>query len=129
MRFLQGRDPSLAMRIAGRAFLPEGPRFASLDADSGDGDERSGGRSARSASTTAPRHLASLYVDDLADVIRDGIDPRFELSRYGEQLAAERRHASIRSPTRSTRPPTLVDALLDEIARELRRAPPPDWSA
>src|SRR6478736_629966 len=31
IRFLQGHDPSLAMRIGGRAFLPEGPRFASLD--------------------------------------------------------------------------------------------------
>ena len=32
VRFLQGHDASLAMRIAGRAFLPEGPRFAALDA-------------------------------------------------------------------------------------------------
>ena len=39
VRFLQGHDPSLAMRIAGRAFLPEGPRFASLDAESGDGED------------------------------------------------------------------------------------------
>ncbi len=29
--FLQGRDPSLARRIARRDFLPEGPRFAALD--------------------------------------------------------------------------------------------------
>ena len=29
--FLQGRDPTLAHRINARAFLPEGPRFASLD--------------------------------------------------------------------------------------------------
>src|SRR4029434_11186731 len=28
IRFLQRRDPSLAFRIVGRAFLPEGPRFA-----------------------------------------------------------------------------------------------------
>ncbi len=27
--FLQGRDPTLAHRIVGRTFLPEGPRFAS----------------------------------------------------------------------------------------------------
>ena len=32
VRFLQGRDPGLAMRIAGRQFLPEGPRFAALSA-------------------------------------------------------------------------------------------------
>src|SRR5262245_1904204 len=30
VRFLQGRDPGLALRIAGRAFLPEGPRFAAI---------------------------------------------------------------------------------------------------
>ena len=30
IRFLQGRDPSLALRIVGREFLPEGPRFAQL---------------------------------------------------------------------------------------------------
>src|SRR5690349_660640 len=29
--FLQGRDPTLGNRIAGRAFLPEGRRFGSLD--------------------------------------------------------------------------------------------------
>lgn len=29
--FLQGRDPSVGHRICGRNFLPEGPRFASLD--------------------------------------------------------------------------------------------------
>src|SRR5262249_31632866 len=31
IRFLQGRDASLAHRIASRHYLPEGPRFASLD--------------------------------------------------------------------------------------------------
>ena len=29
--FLQGRDPSIGHRICGRNFLPEGPRFDSLD--------------------------------------------------------------------------------------------------
>ncbi|MFM8636921.1 MAG: radical SAM protein, partial [Betaproteobacteria bacterium] len=30
--FLQGRDPTLAHRINARSYLPEGPRFATLDA-------------------------------------------------------------------------------------------------
>src|SRR3954470_19482768 len=30
VRFLQGRDPGLALRIAGRTFLPEGARFAGI---------------------------------------------------------------------------------------------------
>ena len=36
IRFLQGRDPSTALRIVGRQFLPEGPRFAHLAAAGGD---------------------------------------------------------------------------------------------
>ena len=38
--FLQGKDSTLSHRIAGRGFLPEGPRFAALDAydDSESGD-------------------------------------------------------------------------------------------
>jgi radical SAM superfamily enzyme YgiQ (UPF0313 family) len=33
------------------------------------------------------RHLATLYLNDLADVLRDAIDPRFEFVRYAESLA------------------------------------------
>ena len=33
------------------------------------------------------RHLATLYLNDLADVLRDAIDNRFEFVRYGESLA------------------------------------------
>src|SRR5687767_12980129 len=31
IRFLQGRDPALALRIVGRTWLPEGPRFAAIE--------------------------------------------------------------------------------------------------
>ncbi len=31
IRFLQGRDPTLAHRIASRRYLPEGRRFTTLD--------------------------------------------------------------------------------------------------
>ena len=34
------------------------------------------------------RHLATLYLNDIADVLRDAVDPRFEFVRYAEQLAA-----------------------------------------
>jgi radical SAM superfamily enzyme YgiQ (UPF0313 family) len=127
VRFLQGRDPSLAMRIAGRAFLPEGPRFAALDGGpaGGDGDDLLGWAFGELGVTDRARHLASLFVDDLADVIRDGVDPRFELSRYGEKLAAS---ASRFDPLADAlaAPPTLVDRLLDELARDRLRAHAPD---
>src|SRR6185312_13205407 len=56
---------------------------------------------------------------------RDGVDPRFELSRYGERLAAS---APSFEPLRDALegPATLVDTMLDEIARELVAAERPD---
>ena len=83
LRFLQGNDPSLALRIVGRSFLPEGPRFASLSAPAPEGDDPDALHWAfgELGVTDRARHLASLFIDDLADVIRDGIDPRFELCR------------------------------------------------
>ena len=86
--FLQGRDPTLAHRIANRAFLPEGPRFASLDAyyDPDGGDPLAWAFGALGVQDKA-RHLATLYLNDLADVLREAGDPRFEFVRYAESLA------------------------------------------
>ncbi|HEX4452474.1 MAG TPA: radical SAM protein [Kofleriaceae bacterium] len=111
--FLQGRDPALAMRIATRAFLPEGPRFAAID-------QGPGLQWAFGALGVADRgkHLASLYIDDVADVIKLGIQPHFELARYGEQLAASAPSFDALADELEGEP-TLVDATLDELAREL----------
>jgi hypothetical protein len=38
------------------------------------------------------RHLATLYLNDLADVLRDAVDPRFEFVRYAESLAQQPAH-------------------------------------
>ena len=138
VRFLQGRDPSLALRIVGRAFLPEGPRFAALHAseDGAAGAEPGAGADAPGddplawafgALGTADRakHLASLYIDDLADLVREGIDPEFELARYGERLAAS---APSFDPLREALEgePSVVDQLLDALAADLVARHRPD---
>jgi tRNA A37 methylthiotransferase MiaB len=86
--FLQGRDSTLAHRIVNRSFLPEGPRFNSLDVyiDEDDGDPLAWAFGALGLNDRA-KHLATLYLNDLADVLRDGIDSRFEFVRYAESLA------------------------------------------
>ena len=86
--FLQGRDSTLAHRICGRHFLPEGPRFAALDVyvDEDGGDPLAWAFGALGAQDRA-RHLATLYLNDLADVLREAADPRFEFVRYAESLA------------------------------------------
>jgi hypothetical protein len=86
--FLQGRDSTLAHRINSRTLLPEGPRFASLDSY----EEEEGGDSLAWAfgalgSQDRARHLATLYLNDLSDVLRDAVDERFEFVRYAEALA------------------------------------------
>ena len=88
LAFLQGRDSTLAHRIASRAFLPEGPRFASLDVyvDDEGGDPLAWAFGALGVQDKA-RHLATLYLNDLADVLRDAVDARFEFVRYAESLA------------------------------------------
>ncbi len=123
VRFLQGGDPSLALRIAGRAFLPEGPRFAVLRDGDDEGETLAWAFGELGVHDRA-KYLASLYVDDLADVARDGVDARFELSRYGESLAASApTFDSLREALDA--PPTLIDTWLDEIATALvaRHAP------
>ncbi|HWB74648.1 MAG TPA: hypothetical protein VG755_06825, partial [Nannocystaceae bacterium] len=117
IRFLQGKDPTLALRIVGRDFLPEGPRFAALASDSDDDDTLAWAFGALGLVDRA-KHLASLYVDDLADAIKHGVDPHFELSRYGEKLGAsaatfDALHGAL------AQPPTLVDDELAAITRAL----------
>ncbi|WP_374266286.1 radical SAM protein [Zoogloea sp.] len=123
--FLQGRDPTLAHRIASRAFLPEGPRFASLDVyyDPDGGDPLAWAFGALGVQDKA-RHLATLYLNDLADVLREAADPRFEFVRYAESLAmAQPTFAPLAAALAA--PPTLVDETLAGLALDAvaRHAP------
>jgi radical SAM superfamily enzyme YgiQ (UPF0313 family) len=120
--FLQGRDPALAMRLATRTFVPEGPRFAAIARA---GDDPLHWAFGKLGVADRGKHLASLYIDDLADAVRDGIQPHFELSRYGERLAASAAtFDALRAELEAE--PTIVDATLDDIARELLAEHRPD---
>jgi hypothetical protein len=88
LAFLQGKDSTLSHRIAGRGFLPEGPRFTALDAyDDGESADPLAWAFGALGQQDRARHLATLYLNDLADVLRDAVDSRFEFVRYGESLA------------------------------------------
>ena len=121
IRFLQGKDPSLATRIAGHGFLPEGPRFRALDnyADPQDpdgGDPLAWAFGALGVQDRA-RHLATLYLDDLADVVRDAADPRFAFVRYAESLASSQPSFTPLAEALAAAP-TLVDRVLAELVAE-----------
>jgi hypothetical protein len=118
--FLQGRAPDLAARIAAGRWLPHGPRFTVLR------DLRAVGLDPkRSDPDLYPLLLASLYLDDLADVVREGVDPRFGLSRYAERLTATA--PSFAALDRALRkPPNLIDRTIAEIVETTLERERPD---
>lgn len=76
--FLQGHNPTLAHLICKRNFLPEAGRFAQLD-DLAHGFGTMGKQD-------KAKHLATMYLEDLSDLIQECIDPHFGFSRYAERL-------------------------------------------
>lgn len=117
--FLQGRDATLAHRIAARELLPEGPRFAALevyvDAALGEegGDPLAWAFGALGVQDKA-RHLATLYLNDLADVLRDAVDERFAFVRYAESLASSQPSFDPMATALAAKP-TLIDELLHTL--------------
>jgi len=88
IRFLQGKDPSLSLRIAKRNFLPEGPQFESLEQMEEMNAEVLEQAFGQLGVQDKAKYLATLFINDIAEVITEGIDPHFEVSRYAERLAA-----------------------------------------
>ena len=76
--FLQGKRPTLAHLICKRDFLPEASRFAQLD----DLHWAFGSMGTQDLA----KHLATLYLEDLSDLIKETLDEHFGFSRYAERL-------------------------------------------
>lgn len=76
--FLQDKNPTLSYHIAEGDFLPEASRFEQLD----DLVWAFGTLGVRDKA----RYFATLYLEDLGDLITEAIDPHFGFSRYAERL-------------------------------------------
>ena len=122
IRFLQGGDSTLAHRINSRSFLPEGPRFDALEVyiDDGGGDPLGWAFGALGAQDRA-RHMATLYLNDLADVLRDAVDERFAFVKYAESLAGSQPTfdllANALAQSHNLVDATLVDLALQSVAK------------
>lgn len=82
--FLQNKNPTLAHSIITGTYLPQGSRFANLD----DLDWAFGNMGTHDKA----RHLATLYLEDLGDLITEAVDPHFGFSRYAERLGRTASH-------------------------------------
>jgi len=76
--FLQGNNPSLSYSICQEDFLPQASRFNNIEdlewsfGNMGNQDKA--------------KHLATLYLEDISDLIIECVDAHFGFSRYAERL-------------------------------------------
>ncbi|MDB5263704.1 MAG: radical protein [Adhaeribacter sp.] len=109
IRFLQNKDTTLAQQICYNGFLPEGSRFDQIaDLEYAFGNMGINDRA---------RHLATLYLEDLADLIKETVCSYFGFSRYAEKLALS---ATSFDPLENAlqEAPNLVDQMLLELMTE-----------
>ncbi len=125
--FLQGRDATLAHRINTRTLLPEGARFATLDSylSHEEGEDPLAWAFGALGLQDRARHLATLYLNDLADVLRDAVDSRFEFVRYAEKLATSQPSFDPLAEALAA-PPNLVDRTLHDLTLAALDAHAPD---
>ncbi len=117
IRFLQNKDLTLAPRICHGRFLPEASRFDNVaDLETAFGTM---------GLTDQARHLATLYLEDLADLVKETVGPQFGLSRYAESLAMSATHFDPLHEALQA-PPNLVDTMLLELLDDLIREVQPD---
>lgn len=115
--FLQGHNPTLAHLICRDGFLPEANRFAQLD----DIDWAFGSLGLQDKA----KHLATLYLEDIADLITECVDENFGFSRYAERLGRsansfDELHRSLQTEY-SFVDKILVEHLAEHIEREKPR--------
>lgn len=107
LRFLQGRDRTLGPRVLDTPFLPGGPRLDAADLSA----------FGSMGSDDAARHLCTLYLEDLADLVTATLDEGFALARYNHHLAVS--PAPFDPIAERLGQTTLVDAHLDALTDSL----------
>ncbi len=103
---LQNKNPTLAYSICDQSYLPEASRFADIE----DLDWAFGSMGIHDKA----RHLATLYLEDLSDLITEAVDPHFGFSRYAERLGRTATHFD-ELHNALLAPDTLVTSLLCEV--------------
>jgi len=116
MRFLSGKDNSMAQRFSDRNFWPQSKRFPSDD-----DLEWAFGMIGNYDRAT---HLCTLFLKDLCDFIKQTIDPHFELIRYAESLCLRLpEFAPLQAELQ--KPYSLIDKLMLEIfANQIAKTKP-----
>jgi hypothetical protein len=114
--FLQGKLDTIAHLISSRTFLPEGDAFDQMD----DLDWAFGAMGKQDKA----KHIATMYLEDLGNLIKETIDPHFGFSRYAESLGRsantfDELYAALNAPV------TYLDTiLLDILEQHIQKVQP-----
>jgi len=114
--FLQGKNPTLAHLISKRDFLPEASRFAQLD----DLKWAFGTMGTQDKA----KHLATMYLEDISDLIMECVDEHFGFSRYAERLGRSA-NSFDELYTALQQPYTYIDNLLIALLKQRMEAVEP----
>lgn len=109
MSFLQGRNPTVAELICADTFLPESSRF-----EQADNLESLFGTM---GVTDKAKHLATLFLEDVSDLIVEAVDPDFGFSRYAEKLG-QSAPVFDTLQERLSAPETLIDTIMLRVLKE-----------
>ena len=107
--FLQGKLDTIAHLMCSRTFLPEADAFDQMD----DLDWAFGAMGKQDKA----KHIATMYLEDLGNLIKETIDPHFGFSRYAESLGRsantfDELYAALNAPV------TYLDTILLEILEQ-----------
>ena len=109
MNFLQYRDNTLAQRMCSDHFLPRASRFDQLpDLEWSFGNIGVNDKA---------RFLATLYIEDVGDLIKDAITPYFGFSRYAEKLGMSA-HSFSPIDQALQQPENIIETWLLELLKE-----------
>ena len=107
--FLQDNNPTLAHSICKREMLPEASRFEHTD----DLEKSFGSMGVQDRA----KYIATMYLEDLSDLIKETVDNHFGFSRYAERLGRsantfDELYAELQKPY------SFIDKILIEILAE-----------
>lgn len=107
--FLQGKNPTLAHQISKRDFLPEASRFEQAN----DLNWAFGNMGTQDMA----KYIATMFLEDISDFIKECVDPYFGFSRYAEKLG--RSASSFDDLYKALQKPnTYIDQLLITILKK-----------
>lgn len=116
MLFLQGKNPTLSHLICQEDFLPEASRFSQL--------EELDWAFGTMGTQDKAKHLATLYLEDISDLIIECVDENFGFSRYAERMGRSANSFDSLYEMLQKKPTYIDRLLLENLDKKMKKLQP-----